>query len=134
MTPTLPPRDFNPTTRRKWIALLAISTMTAVTAGYWQYQWSISLLYACYDGGPPNEPVELSGIDFIGETMVSGLMAIAIVAAALIAYSIPKVNLLLALIVMVVVSVGLLWWGVGSMTTDRCPTGIPPTWPTWLPL
>lgn len=134
--PVLEPRDPDPFSHRKWLIVLTVAALTAGILGYLQYRWSMDVLYACYDEGPANWPVErrINGWEPAGEMLVSAFMAFAIFAITLITYAVPKAKMLIALLVMVVVGLGLLWWGVGSMTTDRCPSGIPPTWPTWLPL
>lgn len=137
--PVLEPREPDPKVRRKWLALMVISTVSAGIAGYLQYHWSIEFQFACYDGGPPSEPVEINGATFLFEGMKSALIVIVVIclATTLLTHLLDRrAHLAILVAIGIGTSMALMWIGIayGTYVSDRCPAGLPPTWPTWLPL
>lgn len=128
-------------TWRRRIVLVSIAILLATSVAYFQYHWSIDMMSTCYDAGPAERPEGLNGPTYVAKGLVSAIIWMIVVGLAIV-MSVPKRILagntyfIVAIATLVLVSLGLFWLGMwdSTITSDRCPTGIPPSWPTWLPL
>lgn len=136
-TPLADPRAPHPSVRREWFAFLALTLVTAGVAGYLQYRWSIEWMYACHDGRPPGEPVELNGASYAFTQIKSAFIACLIMGVAtMLTYLLYNRVLHVIVLASIVILSGaaLLWLGILETTntnyvSDRCVNRVPPTWP-----
>lgn len=99
------------------------------------------MMSTCYGAGPVDRPDGLNGATYTAQGLTSAIIWMIVVGLA-ISVAAPRRILArntyfaAAATVLVLINLGLFWLGMwdSTITSDRCPTGIPPNWPTWLPL
>lgn len=120
--------------RRLVFVLIAVVVSTAVA--FMQLRWSMEITSACYD-----LPGGFNGTTRMYEIIESGWIWLALVMGSILC-AIPsrvlrrKINYSLAVVALLLFGITALWFAVSlsAMKSSWCPTGMPPDWPSWIPL